>query len=30
MPKQSAMMARIEAHYNALFHMKMDMLIQMG
>lgn len=30
MPKQSAMMTRIEAHYNALFHMKMGMLMQMG
>lgn len=34
MPKPSATLARIkaeaEAKYNALFHLKMDMLMQMG
>lgn len=30
MPKPSAILSRIEAKYNALFHAKMDMLLQMG
>lgn len=28
--KQNAMLSRIEAKYNAMFHTKMDMLMQMG
>lgn len=28
--KQNAMLSRIEAKYNAMFHAKMDMLMQMG
>ena len=28
--KPNAMLSRIEARYNALFHAKMDMLMQMG
>lgn len=28
--KPNPMLARIEAKYNALFHLKMDMLMQMG
>lgn len=30
MSKPNAMLSRIEAKYNALFHAKMDMLLQMG
>lgn len=30
MPKPSAMISRIEAKYNTLFHLKMAMLMQMG
>lgn len=28
--KPNAMLSRIEAKYNAMFHAKMDMLMQMG
>lgn len=28
--KQNALISKIEAKYNALFHLKMDMLMQMG